>query len=118
VKYHKPDICMPAAGRTLKADLGVDVIIVNGHKIPMRWFLFNEYGRPLYAFYCLSEDYTWPNARPFSMENNSRWSLVRRALEGKRGYFGQQVVQVFISGIDQDLQAKEAFKELMNKIVK
>ncbi len=118
VKYHKPDICMPAAGRVLKSDLGVEMLDINGHKIPMRWFLFNEYGRPLYAFYCLSEDWTWPSAQPFSMENNSRWSLVRRAMEGKRGEFGQQVVQVFISGVDRDAAARDAFKALMEKAVK
>lgn len=117
VKYHKPDICMPAAGRIMQADLGVEILNVNGFKIPFRWFLFNEYGRPIYAFYCLSEDFTWPNAQPFSMENNSRWSLVRRALEGKRGQFGQQVVQVFTSGIDQNERAKEQFKKLMENIV-
>jgi len=118
VKYHKPDICMPAAGRTLKADLGTQMVEVQGHKIPMRWFLFNEYGRPLYAFYCLSEDFTWPNAQPFSMENNSRWSLVRRAMEGKRGYFAQQVLQVFIAGIDDGELAKKSFEELLQQIVK
>jgi hypothetical protein len=91
---------------------------VNGHKIPMRWFLFSEYGRPLYAFYCLSEDYTWPNAQPFSMENNSRWSLIRRAVEGKRGYVGQQVLQVFVSGIEDKDQANDAFKKILNQVVK
>ena len=118
IKFHKPDICLPAAGRVLKADLGVETLEVNGHAIPMRWFLFSEYNRPLYAFYCLSEDFTWPNAQPFSMENNSRWSLIRRALEGKRGYFGQQVMQVFISGIDENDQAKDAFKSLLKQVVK
>jgi exosortase len=118
VKYHKPDICMPAAGRVLVSDLGVEYVMAKDHKIPTRWFLFNEYGRPVYAFYSLTEDYTWPNAQPFSMENNSRWSLVRRALEGKRGQFGQQVVQVFTSGVDSNDRARDGFKKIMDKMVR
>lgn len=118
VKYHKPDICMPAAGRTLVRELGTEVVESNGYKIAMRWFLFNEYGRPLHAFYCLTEDLTWPNAQPFSMENNSRWSMITRAMEGKRGYFGQQVMQVFISGMDSDERAREEFKKLLDEVVK
>lgn len=117
IKYHKPDICMPAAGRTLASDLGTEILDIKGHKIPMRWFLFQEYGRPLFAFYCLQEDYTWPNAMPFSMENNSRWSMIQRALEGKRGHFAQQIVQGFVTGIDQKEAARDAFIKLLNESI-
>lgn len=117
VKYHKPDICMPAAGRTLERDLGTEVLNIKGHKIPMRWFLFKEYGRPLYAFYCLSEDYTWPSTQPFSMESNSRWSMIQRALEGKRGHFAQQIVQGFVSGFDNEKAARAAFINLLSEAV-
>src|SRR5439155_11013457 len=47
---HPPDVCLPASGKNLIADLGVHFLTVKNLTLPMRAYEFDDRGRPLHVF--------------------------------------------------------------------
>ncbi|MBS0659649.1 MAG: exosortase/archaeosortase family protein [Verrucomicrobia bacterium] len=68
-RVHRPDICFAAAGRRLRADLGVTRVPANGLDLAFKTYAFDpppgaRGATDLYVFYCLWEDRTDPRFDP------------------------------------------------------
>ena len=87
-RTHRPDVCLPAGGFTLKKDLGSMAFEVQGHSIPFRGYTFERNQHQAYVFFC-----TWENGHPD--DTRTRWSRftgLDSVLRGERN-LGQEVVE-------------------------
>lgn len=112
-RMHRPDICLPAAGRTLRRYFGMRDFPVGGAPMPFRVYEFEERGRPLYVYYGATEDGTrgWiANLR----ENTA--SRVAAALARSR-CVSQRVLQIAVWGYPGTEQANAAVERLLREMV-
>lgn len=112
-RTHRPDICLPAAGRTLRRNLGVKDLAVAGAQMPFRVYEFEERGQPLFVYWAATEDGTrgWlSNLR----ENTA--SRVRAALAGSR-CVTQRVLQVAVWGYASEAEADAAVQRWLAQAV-
>jgi hypothetical protein len=110
-RWHRPEICMPAGGRTLLAEHPALTIEVGDLRIPFRVYEFDNQGQPLHVFFCLWEEAN----RDFSKavrQDASRVGRIQRVLAGQRN-LGQQSLEVIIAGMGSRAAAEEAFRALM-----
>jgi hypothetical protein len=112
-RHHRPDYCLPASGRTLKADLGISYLPANGLQLPFRTYLFDNNGRPLYVFYCLWEQ----GARKQRGLGGSKYlDLIQPALAGQRR-LGQQILELIVTGYPDVAEAERAVRERLPQMI-
>ncbi len=118
VKIHRPDICLPASGRTMERDNGLRMIRVNGVSLPIRSYRFDEAGTPLHVFYCY-----WDARSSYENEASAvreDWSFrgrVRAALEGRRE-IGAQILEIVVWGYEDDGEANKALARELDRVVR
>lgn len=117
VKIHRPDVCLPASGLTLIRDDGIHLLDVNGVKLPIRSYRFDDHGLPLHVFYCY-----WDARSSFDTVNSAvaeDWSAagrIRAALNGRRE-IGAQMLELVVWGYEDDREAKQALEKQLADIV-
>jgi len=115
-KTHTPDVCLPAAGRTVEANPDLEHLTVKGLRLPFRSYTMTEPGRTSYVFYCLWQDRALE--RFFQKEDlgdyGNRWTAV---WQGKRN-LGQRSLEVVISGSADMAEAKAALLRQLQTMVK
>jgi hypothetical protein len=117
VKIHRPDICLPAAGLTMVGDQGLRLLEVNGVKLPVRSYRFDNQGTPLHVFYCYWDARsTYDNTRTAVEEDWTPWGRVRAALRGRRE-MGARMMELVVSGYENDSEANAALQREVSKIV-
>ncbi|MCX8091280.1 MAG: exosortase/archaeosortase family protein [Verrucomicrobiae bacterium] len=112
-RTHRPDICLPAAGRTLRRNLGVKDFAVANQTMPFRVYEFEERGRPLFVYWAATEDGTrgWlSNLR----ENTA--SRIGAALAGSR-CVSQRVLQIAVWGYAGEAEAEAAVQRWLAEAV-
>jgi len=114
-KGHRPDICFPAAGANLVADLGPITADVNGIKIPFQHQTFDSKGGVLQVFYCLWSDRIAANENQPSGTHATN-SRLQAVLDGKRN-LGQQVLEVVITGPSTDDSATALLRRNLPSLV-
>ena len=117
VKIHRPDVCLPASGLTLTRDDGIHVMLVNGVKLPVRSYRFDDNGLPLHVFYCYWDARSSFDAVSSAVEED--WSAggrIRAALNGRREK-GAQMLELVVWGYQDDGEAKEALEKQLAAIV-
>ncbi|MEA3212780.1 MAG: hypothetical protein QOE70_5837 [Chthoniobacter sp.] len=110
-RWHRPEICLPATGRTLLAEHPALTIAVGDLRIPFRVYEFDDQGRPLHVFFCLWEEAN----RDFNQhvrQDASRLSRLQRVAAGQRN-LGQQSLEVIVAGMGTRAAAETAFRALM-----
>lgn len=117
VQYHRPDVCLPASGRTFRADLGIHQALINGQNIFYRQFVFDDGGRALHVFQVTTEDQLGAAETGLVMEENSRRARFQRFLEGKRHYPGRTVINFYVRNIDSPGEARIAAENVLQRIV-
>jgi exosortase len=108
VKVHRPDICLPASGMTMVADYGLRLIQVNGVKLPIRSYRFEEQGTPLHVFYCYWDARS--SDEPKREADEEDWTAsgrVRAAIRGQKEV-GAQMLEIVVWGYEMDAEAAEA----------
>lgn len=112
-RAHGPEICLPASGTTMKADLGLRPLKIKGIELPMRAYIFSLRDQPLYVFYCL-----WEQAPDASAPASFQSMTVARRLEavraGRRNE-GQQVLELAISNVRSPEEAEAAVTRLLEE---
>jgi exosortase/archaeosortase family protein len=105
-RTHRPDICLPAAGRNLRRNLGVKDFAVAGMRMPFRVYEFEESGRPLFVYWAATEDGTrgWLS----NLREGTR-SRIAAALAGSR-CVSQRVLEVAVWGHAEEAQADAALQ--------
>jgi hypothetical protein len=117
VKIHRPDVCLPASGLTLTRDDGIHLLDVNGVKLPIRSYRFDDHGLPLHVFYCY-----WDARSSFDTVGSAvaeDWTpagRVRAALNGRRE-IGAQMLELVVWGYEDDGEAKRALEKQLSEIV-
>ena len=118
VKVHRPDICLPASGRTMERDNGLRMLAVNGVSLPVRSYRFDDRGVPLHVFYCYWDARSsYENVAAAESEDWSVRGRVRAALQGRRE-IGAQMLEVVVWGYQDDAEASEALARELGQVIR
>jgi hypothetical protein len=118
VKVHRPDICLPASGRTMDRDNGLRMLAVNGVSLPVRSYRFDDRGVPLHVFYCYWDARSsYENVAAAESEDWSVRGRVRAALQGRRE-IGAQMLEVVVWGYQDDAEASEALARELSQVIR
>lgn len=117
VKIHRPDVCLPASGMTLVNDNGIQLLDLNGVKLPIRSYRFDAHGTPLHVFYCYWDARSsYENNKAASEEDWSARGRIRAALRG-RPETGAQMLELVVWGYESDTEAAAALQQQLGQIV-
>jgi exosortase len=118
VKVHRPDICLPASGRTMTSDNGIRMLEVNGVSLPVRSYRFDDRGVPLHVFYCYWDARSsYESVAAAESEDWSARGRVRAALQGRRE-IGAQMLEIVVWGYQDDSEAREALLRELNQVIR
>ena len=118
VKVHRPDICLPASGRTMERDNGLHMFVVNGVSLPVRSYRFDDRGVPLHVFYCYWDARSsYENVATAESEDWSTRGRLRAALQGRRE-IGAQMLEVVVWGYEDDAEASEALARELGQVIR
>jgi len=118
VKVHRPDICLPASGRTMERDNGLRMIAVNGVNMPIRSYRFDDRGSPLHVFYCYWDARSsYESAAAAVAEDWSVRGRIRAALQGRRD-IGAQILEIIVLGYQDDDEANAALARELGRLVR
>jgi exosortase len=118
IKVHRPDICLPASGRTMERDNGLRMLQVNGVNLPVRSYRFEDQGTPLHVFYCYWDARSsYENAATAVAEDWSFRGRLRTALQGRRE-IGAQILEIVVWGYDNDKEANDALARELGRVVR
>jgi exosortase len=118
VKVHRPDICLPASGRTIKRDNGLQMLVVNGVSLPVRSYRFDDRGVPLHVFYCYWDARSsYESVATAESEDWSARGRLRAALQGRRE-IGAQMLEVVVWGYEDDAEASEALARELGQVIR
>jgi hypothetical protein len=118
VKVHRPDICLPASGRTMERDNGLRMVAVNGVTLPVRSYRFDDHGVPLHVFYCYWDARSsYENAAAAESEDWTVRGRLRAALQGRRE-IGAQMLEVVVWGYEDDVEASEALARELGQVIR
>jgi exosortase len=118
IKVHRPDICLPASGRTMERDNGLRMLTVNGLSLPIRSYRFEDRGAPLHVFYCYWDARSsYENAVAAAAEDWSFRGRIRTALQGRRE-IGAQILEIIVWGYEDDNEASAALARELARVVR
>ncbi len=118
VKNHRPEICLPASGLTMRDESGVRLLAFNGVQLPIRFYRFEENGRPLHVAYCYWDGRSSSATNAAAAEED--WTVrgrLRAAWEGKRE-IGARMLELAVWGYEDDEVAREALKAELLRLVR
>ncbi|HVY71706.1 MAG TPA: exosortase/archaeosortase family protein [Verrucomicrobiae bacterium] len=107
-KVHHPELCLSAAGMRLVADNGLKTFPAGASSLPIHTYLFESRDRPVYVFFTIWEDRVVPGR----VDDNSTGPDWRRRLgdvRAGRRQFGQQMLEVAITGVPDQATAENLF---------
>ncbi len=118
VKVHRPDICLPASGRTMERDNGIQILSVNGVSLPIRSYRFDDRGVPLHVFYCYWDARSsYETVAAAETEDWSARGRLRAALQGRKD-IGAQMLEIIVWGYQEDNEAREALARELAQVIR
>jgi hypothetical protein len=97
---------------------GVHLVTVNGVKLPIRFYRFDDNGRPLHIFYCYWDGRSsYVNDAAAASEDWTARGRLRAAWQGKRE-LGARMFELAVWGNANDAEAQAALERELEKIVK
>ena len=118
VKIHRPDVCLPASGLTLQRDEGIRLVDINGVKLPLRSYNFDDHGLPLHVVYCYWDARSSYDSVSAAVEED--WTArgrIQAALRGRRET-GAQMLELVVWGYHDDAEAKRALESQLAAIIR
>lgn len=112
VKNHRPDICLPASGLTMRHESRVRFLEMNGVPLPIRAYRFDDSGRPLHIFYCY-----WDGRSTGLSEDWTARGRLRAAWLGERER-GARMLELAVWGYEKDEAAEAALRDELGKLVR
>jgi len=114
-KRHTPDICITASGFNMISGPELLVLKVHNVELPMRHYVFDSSLGPLQVYQChwqagMGED-------SYTADESSRYNLIRGIWAG-RGNKGQKVLEIIITGYEDQNLAKQALLRQLDKLIK
>jgi exosortase len=117
IRNHRPEICLPASGLTMKEASAVHLVTVNGISLPIRFYRFAESGRPLHIFYCYWDGRSSYANDAAAAEDWTARGRLHAAWQGKRE-LGARMVELVVWGNENDVEARAALERELGKIVR
>lgn len=114
VRSHSPEICLPAVGRTFRAERPLLTTQTGPATLDFRTYEFEQEGRPLFVFVCIQEDKI-----PATAADAGEWNVRGRLLAAWRGKrnLGQRLLEIAVTGSDNLPQAREATAKAVSRMV-
>ena len=115
-RSHGPEVCLPAAGAAMTADLGLRPMRSNGVDLPIHAYTFRAREQTLHVFYCLWEqrpDASGPQSTVEELNITSRLAAVRKGVRNA----GQQAIEVVVSDVASPEQAEAAVRQFLEKTI-
>ena len=112
-KSHRPEICLPAAGKDVKTDRGIKEFFVQGLRLPIHALEFSDNGRSLFVYFCPWEDGTRGAAAELRENNAAR---LRAAWRGNR-VVSQRVLEVAVWGKATATAADAALAKVLEEMI-
>ena len=117
VKIHRPDVCLPASGMMMERDNGFQLLAVNGVKLSIRSYRFDDHGAPLHVFYCYWDARSsYENVAAAEEEDWTARGRLRAALLGRRE-IGAQMLELVVWGYENDGEANHALERRLAEVV-
>ena len=117
VKIHRPDVCLPASGLTMRRDDGLQLLTVNGVALPIRSYRFDDHGMPLHVFYCYWDARSsYEDTRSATEEDWTAAGRIRAAVRGRKE-IGAQMLELVVWGYDDDAEANRVLQEQLARII-
>lgn len=116
-KAHGPEICLPAAGRTMQSDLGVKLMQIHGIMLPVHSYVFLNRGEPMYVFYALHEEGAASDPRASRLQNMTMATRMQAVLAGRRNS-GQRVLEAVILGAPDQASAESEFAHTLEELIR
>jgi hypothetical protein len=116
-RAHGPEICLPASGRTLQADLGVKFLEVRGITLSVHEYVFLNRGQPMHVFYSLYEEGAAPDPTVGHFQRLTLSVRMQAVFFGKRNA-GQRVLEVTIFGLTEATAAEAAFVNGLTELIR
>ncbi len=114
-KRHTPDICLTATGLKMTAGPKLTMLDVHGIYLPMRCYTFDSPSGPLQVFQCHWE--AGLDKDSYTADESSRFNLIRGIWAG-RGNKGQKVLEVVVTGYDDQQKAFQALVHELDTLIK
>ncbi len=112
---HTPDVCLSAAGHTLKSISAQEWFDVNGLRMPFSFNEVTDVPRPVFVFYCLWNDRA--NAQGFETMLLTYGNRLAPVLAGLRNP-GQRSLEIAVAGLDSPDQARAELRRELQKLVR
>ncbi|HYR59616.1 MAG TPA: exosortase/archaeosortase family protein [Chthoniobacteraceae bacterium] len=114
---HRPDLCLPAGGRELHEDRGIQSVpAAGGATLPFHAFTFRDGDRFLFVYHGLWQYRSERGLRHGPLSINKIAASVQSVM-WRESRIGQQAVEVVISGYWDAARADAAFRELVPTLV-
>jgi exosortase len=115
-RQHRPEVCLPAAGRTLREGRPDQKIQVGECMLTFGSYVFEGESQPLHVFFCLWENQNADAGQSAQEQDYSRANRLQRVLSGQRN-LGQQSLEVIMAGFESSEEAEAAFREQMKTML-
>ena len=115
-RSHGPEVCLPAGGAVMTADLGLRPMRINGVDLPIHAYTFRAGEQVLHVFYCLWEqrpDASRLQSTAEELNISSRLEAVRKGVRNA----GQQAIEVVVSDIARPEQAEAEVRRFLEKSI-
>ncbi len=116
IKNHRPDICLPASGMTLRGGVQHKRFTVNGVTLPIRAYVFEAGSTLLHVYYCY-----W-DGTPIEVgaQDQENWTAAGRLEAARRGKrdVGTQMLEVVVAGYHDEAEAERAVRRQLSEIVR
>jgi exosortase len=115
-REHRPEVCLPATGRTLRGELPEVIVPCGNLMIPFRAYEFSNAGRPMYVFFCLWEDGNQDLANTRLSQEWTPRARLERVLAGRRN-LGQQSLELIVLGSGSFREAEAGFRRVAAELL-
>ncbi len=115
IKNHRPDICLPASGMTLRGGVHNQLMEINGVTLPIRAYVFESGAAILHVYYCY-----WDGSVPEPVaQDQENWTASGRLEAVRRGKrdVGTQMLELVAFGYHNDSDAETAMRQQLVQIV-
>lgn len=117
VKNHRPDICLPASGMTLRSEAGLQVLSIRGINLPFRAYRFESNGRNVDVFYCY-----WDGRSSYVDDSSAYqedWTAAGRLKATVRGQreIGARMLELVAWGYQDEETARQALRDQLDRLI-
>lgn len=113
-KNHTPNVCLTAAGHTLKIVSPEVWLEVDGLRLPFSVNQVMDSARPLFVYYCLWDDHS--RAEGFATMSLTLGNRLAPVLAGLRNP-GQRSLEILVAGPDSAAAAETAVGDELKKLI-